>query len=186
MNSCSGEQPALFRAVRAGQHKCVKYLIKAGADVNITYKGKQTVLHAVFDEYTECPQCDISHLVDWPGVPRSVRSVLNAGPRMNMKNASGSKPLSLYISQDARHKRCLESLCQKEIAHLLVVAGETSDEGSFDLLNREERLLLKHICRDNQKAPAEAGSTHKSLPPSAQNWTSLFTDQVLAVQHVIR
>ena len=148
MNSCSGEQPALFRAVRAGQHKCVKYLIEAGTDVNITYKGKQTVLHAVFDECTKCPQCDISHLVDWPGVPRSVLYVLNTGARMNMKNTSGLKALLLYISQDGRYKRCLKSLCQKEIAHLLVVAGETSDEGSFDLLNHEERLLLKNICRE--------------------------------------
>ena len=154
VNHDSWGRPPLFGAVRFGEHKAVKSLIEAGADVNITYsRGNNTILHAVFDGCECCDQCDIGDEVRWPGLTQSVRSVLKAGARVNMKNEWGKTPPSLYYPPNVGpDKSSLVRQCWKEIANLLFVAGKTLGKRrwrkSLEPPTHKEGMLLKHICRN--------------------------------------
>ena len=135
---------ALNGAMRLGWAEFVNILIEEGADVNTSNFIENTVLHTAVSETD--PD------VDCAGFVESVRSVLRAGIYINMLNEDGLNALSYYAekSQDLLGCPC-GGQCRKEVAHLMFVAGETVDEDAEEIpdhLNAEQRLRLKHTCRE--------------------------------------
>ena len=129
-------------AVASGLDKCVNILIAAGADVNTTNAKGNTVLHMVFD-----PVGPMS--VICTGVIKSIRTVLQAGAKINIRNIHGQKALhfSIFKGVVGKEQCSCNGQCRKNVAHLLFAAGETVGE-IVDYGSPEQRLYLKHICRE--------------------------------------
>ena len=122
----------------------LKTIISGGADVNTFNFKENTVLHTAVGKTDPDVDCE--------GVVKSVISVLKAGVELNMLNEDGLNALSYYAEKSRDRLGCLcGGQCRKEVAHLLFVAGETVDKDAEEIpdhLNAEQRLRLKHICRE--------------------------------------
>ena len=134
---------ALHDAVRLGQAEFVNILIEAGADVNTANFKENTILHTAVEK----PDPD----VECAGIVKSIKAVLRAGIQLNMPNEDGLNALS-YGQQIRGLARCpCGGQCRKEVTSLLFAAGETLNDDTkeiLDHLNTQQKIQLKHICRE--------------------------------------
>ena len=161
---------ALMRAALYGQNKCVNALIIAGADVNrITPEGATALFYAAVGDQ-----------------PRTVRLLLRSGARINLPTDVAENTLQYYIAHTELDDTCIDSFEEekrqemKEMCVLLFVAGEVvrgatvlgknpDDSATWEknvpdyLLYKEERLSLKHICREAIRKQMIRADPHSHL-----------------------
>ena len=157
-----------YEKSRHGCVKVVNMLIEAGADVNAKDKKGQTVLFFVawWDYYPfsltvagvgvndiDKGDCSGLHYLN------CIRRLLRAGIRINKKNQSFGKntltSILLLRSQDISlyPNRAEELESNDAVIKILYAAGETldfteEDEKQEELKFEDEKLELKHICRE--------------------------------------
>ena len=143
---------ALMRAALYGHNDCVNRLIHTGADVNrITPEGATALFYAAVGDQ-----------------PHTVRLLLRSGAQINLPTDVAENTLQYYIAHTVLHEHIDEEENRqkmKDICLLLFVAGEilrgarvigrNPDESAIweknvpeYLLHPDERLNLKHICRE--------------------------------------
>ena len=159
---------ALMRAALYGQNKCVNALISAGADVNrITPEGATALFYAAVGDQ-----------------PRTVRLLLRSGARINLPTDVAENTLQYYIAHTELDGTCIDSFEleqeMKEMCVLLFVAGEVvrgatvlgknpDDSATWEkdvpdyLLHKDQRLSLKHICRESIRKQMIRADPHSHL-----------------------
>ena len=150
VNRCRNDGvTALMMASYRCHYKCMDILLAAGADVNATDKDGGNALLLL----CHCKSGDQANRYS-----KCIRSLLRAGIYINKceksegKNALGTALTNRWwIQEEAEEKPEEEQF--KNIAILLYAAGETLDGTDVDKISEvlkfeEEKLELKHICRE--------------------------------------
>ena len=132
----NGHTTLVFASAK-GYDDCVELLIEAGADVNtVTKEGNTALHHSAKANY-----------------PHTVIKLLRAGAKINMINNACHNALQHAIAMgDARrHQNVLMTLhAAGEIlsGSQVKVDGDSSRPVPEYLLHQDEKLDLKHICRE--------------------------------------
>ena len=147
-----GRKPLLNFVAESGSEECLKILIDAGADVNITDYDGSTVLHFWLNR---------NYLRNEKNCLQCIKRLLRAGIRINIPKGwlciiggRGETALQLLLDYKNIYKDDdPKTEIYKKHVYLLYAAGETLDgtEGKKipeELKFEEEKLKLKHICRE--------------------------------------
>ena len=134
---------ALHIASRYGYYECLDLLLDAGADVNITDAYGVNALHVTEQgPYRR-------HL------PTCIKRLLGAGININrFSNSTGKNALQTILGiKKHKHDLHLYLIGYKGAVDLLYAAGETLEGTEVEkiaeeLKFEEEKLQLKHICRE--------------------------------------
>ena len=129
---------ALTRASYCSDYKCIDILLAAGADVNLRNKDGHTALHLSIFDPTDCSV-------------KCIRRLLRAGSHINQSFSDAisnyQNALGIMLDYESRSDTDIDTLM------FLHAAGETLDGTDVDkipegLTFEEERLQLKHMCRE--------------------------------------
>ena len=128
-------------------YRCMNMLLEAGADVNITDYDGSTVLHFWLNR---------NYLRNEKNCLQCIKRLLRAGIRINMPKGwlLGKTTLQILLDYKNIYKDDdPKTEIYKKHVYLLYAAGETLDgtEGKKipeELKFEEEKLKLKHICRE--------------------------------------
>ena len=148
--------PALMMASYHCHYNCVNILLAAGAHVNMTHKDGSNVLFLLCCYKSD----DQDEYVGYPKrYSKCIRSLLKAGIHINKcdksegKNALGTALANRWWIQEEVEEIPEEAQFKNTAILLLYAAGETLDGIEEDnipevLKFEEEKLQLKHICRE--------------------------------------